>query len=307
MRSFEVVLASGELVRASRDENHRLFRALRGGGSNFGIVTAFELELLPYNGMWGGRTTIDKVYARDALKAYTDFIPKLETDPKGHTIIIFDYFSQDVTVRQYMAYSQPVPDVPMFDGLRKIPTVDSSLGFTDYSNLAANIAELQGDEGYRNAVSTMTVRLDYDLLEFAYNTYVDEASIVDGHGGGCLEFHALPRSRNPAENMYGLDSDGPPLIAIMLAFGTVHKGYDYSLIALQYRILGKIRRAAEKRGLYHPFLFANYAGPFQDVASGFGEPNLDFLRKTARKYDPKGAFQRLQPGGFKLGCVSSKT
>ncbi len=43
--SADVVTANGELVRASQTQNSDLFWALRGGGGNFGIVTAFEFQL----------------------------------------------------------------------------------------------------------------------------------------------------------------------------------------------------------------------------------------------------------------------
>ncbi|HEY5889411.1 MAG TPA: FAD-binding oxidoreductase [Acidimicrobiia bacterium] len=43
----EVVTASGEVLRASRELNDDLFWALRGGGGNFGIVTEFTFQLHP--------------------------------------------------------------------------------------------------------------------------------------------------------------------------------------------------------------------------------------------------------------------
>ena len=45
LRATEVVTASGEVVHASATKNEDLFWALRGGGGNFGVVTAFEFEL----------------------------------------------------------------------------------------------------------------------------------------------------------------------------------------------------------------------------------------------------------------------
>jgi FAD/FMN-containing dehydrogenase len=50
LRAVEVVTADGEVVRASDDENPNLFWGLRGAGANFGIATAFEFALHPFEG-----------------------------------------------------------------------------------------------------------------------------------------------------------------------------------------------------------------------------------------------------------------
>jgi FAD/FMN-containing dehydrogenase len=71
----DVVLASGELVRASEHENPDLFWALRGGGGNFGIVTSFTYRLHDVGPMIvGGLVVHPFARAAEALRFYNDFM-----------------------------------------------------------------------------------------------------------------------------------------------------------------------------------------------------------------------------------------
>jgi hypothetical protein len=57
VQEFEVVLADGRIVTASKTSNSDLFTVLKGGNNNFGIVTAFTFGTFDYDGMWGGLVT----------------------------------------------------------------------------------------------------------------------------------------------------------------------------------------------------------------------------------------------------------
>src|SRR3954452_10423627 len=52
--AIEMVTADGELVRADADHDADLFWALRGGGGNFGVVTALEFHLYPVEAVYAG-------------------------------------------------------------------------------------------------------------------------------------------------------------------------------------------------------------------------------------------------------------
>jgi len=74
----EVVLADGAVVRASEDENPDLFWALRGGGGNFGVVTAFDFRAHPVGPeVHVGLFFWDDSVGREALQLIREVLPAL--------------------------------------------------------------------------------------------------------------------------------------------------------------------------------------------------------------------------------------
>jgi FAD/FMN-containing dehydrogenase len=72
--AFELVTANGEQVRASADENPELFWALRGGGGNFGVVTAFEFRLHEVGPtLLAGLAAYDPADGPELIRAFRDF------------------------------------------------------------------------------------------------------------------------------------------------------------------------------------------------------------------------------------------
>ncbi|WP_228037743.1 FAD-binding oxidoreductase [Nodosilinea sp. LEGE 06152] len=71
LQAVEVVTADGQLVRASADAHPELFWGLRGGGGNFGIATAFEVNLHPGGAILGGAVFYEATEAERILREYT--------------------------------------------------------------------------------------------------------------------------------------------------------------------------------------------------------------------------------------------
>jgi FAD/FMN-containing dehydrogenase len=68
----EVVTAAGEVVTASAGQNQDLFWALRGGGGNFGVVTAFLYQAHPVRTVYGGLVAHPVSRAREAFGFYRE-------------------------------------------------------------------------------------------------------------------------------------------------------------------------------------------------------------------------------------------
>jgi FAD/FMN-containing dehydrogenase len=70
VRTAEVVTADGRQVRANAASEPDLFWAVRGGGGNFGVVTALELELFPVAELYAGVLFWPQERAAEVLKAW---------------------------------------------------------------------------------------------------------------------------------------------------------------------------------------------------------------------------------------------
>jgi FAD/FMN-containing dehydrogenase len=95
--AVDVVTADGQLRHASSKANQDLFWALRGGGGNFGVVTAFHYQLHKVSTILGGLVIHPRTAARDVIRFHRDFITSapeeltsyvaLLTAPDGNPVV----------------------------------------------------------------------------------------------------------------------------------------------------------------------------------------------------------------------------
>jgi FAD/FMN-containing dehydrogenase len=79
----DMVLADGSFVTVNKDQHSDLYWAIRGGGGNFGIVTAFKFQAHPLKTVIGGPTLWPIERTEEIMEWYHDFIHQQPDDLNG--------------------------------------------------------------------------------------------------------------------------------------------------------------------------------------------------------------------------------
>lgn len=86
--AFEMVTAEGQIIRASAEENTDLFWGLRGGGGNFGIVTAIEYQLHRLGQVLAGMVIHPMAKAQAVMRFYRDFSSAAPDEVTAYAVLM---------------------------------------------------------------------------------------------------------------------------------------------------------------------------------------------------------------------------
>jgi FAD/FMN-containing dehydrogenase len=95
--AIELVTAEGHLVRTDPVHEPELFWALRGGGGNFGVVTAIEFAVLPLRELYAGAMFFALEQTSEVLHAWTELLPGLP---------------EEITSWANVLHFPPLPEIP---------------------------------------------------------------------------------------------------------------------------------------------------------------------------------------------------
>jgi len=105
--AFDVVTADGQRLRVSADEHPELDWGLRGGGGNFGVVTAFDFRLHSVGTILAGLLVHPLGRARDLLRLYRDWAPTAP-DELVAGVLITTWSDGTPVIAVALCYSGPV-------------------------------------------------------------------------------------------------------------------------------------------------------------------------------------------------------
>ncbi|KAH7014263.1 uncharacterized protein B0I36DRAFT_338482 [Microdochium trichocladiopsis] len=327
--SYTLVLADGTIATASATENPDLWRALKGGLNNFGVVASFTLHCFPGGPVWAGYSIIPSFgpLNRSMLQAYYDYGMQASTpagfDPNVSTPIVSFVYLPDAAGlsvwSMHLSYTlkdgSPGSEIGSKvwpEHWRKSPFHALRCRLVN-NQVAASHLQAVEDLGtlsileQRNMYNVTGFRLDLPTMQAALDIFQRRKKELRGVKPGGTAFCMVFQTLNPLwynkgdKNVLGLEACKEPLVVLELCINWKDARHDELVRSVMDSTLQEIEDAARRLGTWHRYKFTNYANAGQKPLEGYGEENLKFLRDVSRKYDPKGLFQTGCHGGFKLG------
>ncbi|RVD83520.1 uncharacterized protein DFL_007906 [Arthrobotrys flagrans] len=313
VRDFEVVTAEGRVLHANRYENKELFRAFKGGSSNFGVVTGFTLDTVKSN-------PVNSAYVGFPASSYDAFINAAYQyclkgeDPKSQILFISFLSVKNGAFSVENAASLIYTDVMDLSNPPKVlaPFMDGTIPSSGAQVMGRNgtlgshghfLAEIQKPGG-RTTRQTISILPDARLLKQFQSIWIktaEEYKNVEGFKADLL-FQPIGKKWIVAGNAKGGNSMGltEPVIILWVQPHWTSAMDDETMADFATRVITLFEKVAKDAKKLSNFEYLNYAGPKQSLMAGYGTESIRRLQSVKRQYDPRNVFGTLLPGGPKV-------
>ncbi|KAJ4295601.1 hypothetical protein N0V90_007614 [Kalmusia sp. IMI 367209] len=301
-RELEVVLPSGEIVKASASENEDLFLACKGGGGNaYGVVTKYTVQSRPSGTFTAGNI----VYAFEQVaaigQALADFT-RYNTDPKAAIIGTYEILgTPDLALNLdragilFLVYDGEDPG-DVFANFTKIPHLLNTIGKKTYLEVINMPVPLstqlsRGDNFFR----VQAHRIDDDSWNTTIAAWMSWSETVKGkYVLMSLDWQPVPKTLTDASRAQGgnaMDMPDGPWMWFNYLLTTLPTLSDAEYAQAQEEFKDFVASIPSAEGLP---LFINDAAYDQNPLSTFS--TYSTLQATKEKYDPDGFFATYTGG-----------
>ncbi|KAF1993844.1 Glucooligosaccharide oxidase [Amniculicola lignicola CBS 123094] len=313
--NFEVVLANGNVVNANAFTNADLWKALKGGSGNFGIVTRFDMYTFPAKDIWGGIRASLRSEGDKLAQTMVDFTNDNEKNPEDAYIINYAFnpsSSPDVLVAHVVVDTNGVVNASAFEEILKVPVVMNDVKMRTMENMAESYL-LPGNQ--RQTWFSLTFENDVRIIKKAGELHdklaVELKSLIPAGSFStqCL-FQPLPtlfaeRSVQRGGNVFGLDRVKKNALVWLITGATETPAQQKIMHDKLSAFSNTLEAYADSRGLDVQWQYLNYVDETQNPLKSYGKSNVDFIRRVAAKYDPTGFFQKRVVSGWKISKVGA--
>ncbi|KAK0611938.1 hypothetical protein B0T14DRAFT_531305 [Immersiella caudata] len=315
---FEVVLANGTVVRASESTNGDLFKVLKGGGNNFGVVTEYVVQGYRQGDVVGGNLAFVRSEETDRrmLKAVRDWT-EWNTDDRAAVIVTAERANLNVVDSWILFLFYDGEEVPpgTFDNFTDIGPIVNTVRRRSYADLLAwsNWVVIKGSVVM---IGTETVPLpgagSQDAVMGGFHDHWRNVSgsVLDVPGiVASIAYQPFPKriaqaAREKGVDLIDADDDVDRLIIEMNYSFIPQSEYGRMADTMEATYTGIRERVVEWQGegllpsnVYLPILMS-YGFYRQDYFARLKPQNAALARAVASQVDPDGMF-RDRTGGWK--------
>jgi FAD/FMN-containing dehydrogenase len=292
-----VMTADGELLRAFEDEHPDLFWALRGGGGNFGVVTAFEFRLHTVGPtILAGPLLWDATDVGEVLRFYRDFV-RDAPDELG-TVVRFGAAPPLPVIPKDLHWRQVVMVGTCYAG----PIEDGEQVLRPLRQSRTPLLDLVGPTPYMGFQSALDSTVVHGWNYYWKSTHLPELSddlidVIAEHAFSC----ASPRSYVAMFHLKGAVSR---VAEGVTAFGNRQASHAITLDAVWrpgedfgHRDTAWTRRFFAALGRFREGVYVNFLGGDEDpdrVREAYGGSIYDRLVEVKTRYDPENVFHHNQ-------------
>ena len=285
LRAAEVVTATGEVVRASANENADLLWALKGGGGNFGVVTSFEYDAHEVGPMvTGGLVAFPFAEAVSVMRKWRDFTADLPDELTTFCLLAHDpHGSGAKMVAVALCHCGPLDQgEPIVARVRSFgaPVMDA-LGPIPYpaQNMLFDAGFPKGARNYWK--SSFLQGLPDDLIDTLVQRFSETPSSMSAIA---LEhFHGAAVRPDPSATAYAHRTEGVNLLFIT----------QWADSADDQKNVQWTRDVSAETAVFNgPDIYVNYMADDEQagrVASAYGA-NYARLQQLKKTYDPENVF-----------------
>lgn len=145
--NYEVVLADGRVVNANAKQNPDLFKALKGGSGNFGIVTRFDFAAFPAGKLYGGLATTTWDRRQTIVDSFIRLIDINEQHPADSQIVILSYDAptKSKTVSSIAVNVDGVTNSTSFAPMAAVPWLYDTRKTKTYGEMVVGLSDAGGE------------------------------------------------------------------------------------------------------------------------------------------------------------------
>ncbi|KAL8805526.1 MAG: hypothetical protein Q9182_001895 [Xanthomendoza sp. 2 TL-2023] len=304
--NYELVLPFGKIINVNASSSPDLFKALKGGSNNFGVVTRFDFKTFESGRFWGGEVIYPITTLSQQLAAFVGLAGAQPYDEYAALIHNYVYIDDNWFILNNYEYTkvpaEPYP--PVFKPFTDIqPQTANTMRVSNLTDFTLELAVNSG-ASKRALFITLTHGLSASLMTEIYqiaDTALQPIKLAAGLVYS-LSFQPLPTAITTKSNAnsLGLDTRDGNLVLTLITVSWTSATDDAAVNAAANAWYKDAKSASVKAGLSNEYVYLNYAAPGQDPIAGYGAGNQANLRAVSRKYDPLQVFQKAVPGAFKL-------